>query len=332
MDHDGKNLDDPPELVEETEDMSEGRRQFDTNIDLGTSSSPQYWASFINETDLESLKSQAYVNTDGLAIRTNPQTGYKELFIAGSRTHRDWTQNALEAGGKMLSDVDLLLKVKGGYDKAKIVYAAEGLSKLEALDPTGTVVLHGTHNVLDSSTVARDEYAAYIDRVIEANDIDIVYGHSRGAATASGLKSDVKIIGLDGAMYIAHPSANFLNLTQTESEGFAVDTVLQAGYKHSLSLEHRAFHDVTRASGQKKRRKPGESAESKARAKAFKKFKKVHRPRRNVKILDKLLGRKTKSEKEDILKQRIKANASRRHKIEKRRKDKQLKKRRSKNT
>ena len=325
-------MEDPPELVEETEAVSEGRHQFDTNIDLGTSSSPGYWATFIGETDLASFKAEAYSNVDGIAIRTNPRTGYKELFIAGSRTHRDWTQNLLEAGGKMLSDVDLLLNVKGGYEKAKIVYAAEGLAKLEALDPTGTAVLHGTHNVLDSSTVARDEYAAYIDRVIKANDIDVVYGHSRGAATASGLKSDVKIIGLDGAMYIAHPSANFLNLTQTESEGFAVDKVLQAGYKHSLSLEHRAFHDVTRSAGQKKRRKPVESAESKARAKAFKKFKRVHRPRRNVKILDKLLGRKTKSEKEELLKKRIKANAARRHKIEKRRKDKQLKKRRSKNT
>ena len=331
---DAENLDDPPELVQETPSLStEGRSQFDTNIELGKNSNASYWIDFINETDLEAFKQEAYVNHDGLAIRKNPVTGYNELFVAGSRTRSEWAQNFLEGGSKMLTDVDMLLKVKGGYDKVKLVKNMKGLQKLEALDPSGTIILHGTHNVLDSSEVIRDQFAEYIDQVIKEYEIDVVYAHSRGAATVSNLHSDVKIIGLDGAMYLAHSETNFLNLSQVEYEGFGIDEVLQAGYSNTLSLEGRAFHDVARAKNEPKRANITESEEARLRAeKRAKHETRVHKSRKRIQVFDKILGRMSKKDQEkavfDYWEKKKLLELKRQKEEKKRNKKEQLEKRR----
>lgn len=313
------NIEDPPELVPEPPVVPGGRDQFDTNIDLGSQSDPGYWTDFIRDSDLQTFKQQAYSNRDGLAIRYNPITGYKELFIAGTRSKGEWAQNVTEAAEHGLRVVDPVLAAQSAEQKAQILANAEGLGKARAFDPTGAILMSEVHNVLETSEVARDEFAAYIDELIQSEGIQVVYGHSRGAATASGLKSNVTIVGLDGAMFIAHPDADFLNITQPASEGFAFDTALQGDYKNTLTLKKRAFHDVTRARAESKRKRPEPTASSESRARARAKRERPLRTRKRVKILDKAMGRMSKSEA--TLKMTKAIETRKRKKIEKEEKD-----------
>lgn len=244
----------------------------------------------MSSTDLGSFKAQAYENPDGVAIRTNPETGYKELFIAGSRDFKDWTSNIHEGQYHLFEKFKGLLELKGGKDKAQLVKEAEGLGKLEAMDPIGMIGMDRFEGFLGLSESHRDEFSAYIDRIIEAEGVDVVYGHSRGAAIASGLKSDVKIIGLDGATFIGHDDSHMLNINQPASEGYAFDFVLDAGHKNSITLKDRAFHDVTRAYGSDKPEAPKATKASIARDKKRKnKLKKTRLPRL-AKFFDKITG------------------------------------------
>lgn len=302
------NLDDPPELVEETSNLS-ARQKFDTNLHLRGNSDPGYWSAFIDSSDLAAFKKQAYVNPDGIAIRINPETGYKELFIAGSRSNRDWFQNFVEVTETGLKKGEILLQAKGGYNKAKL--AQEG-QYLESASPFGQIALEELENILQTSTVARDQFSSYIDTIIEEEGVEVVYGHSRGAAIMSGLHSDVKKVGLDGAMVIGHEDSDFINVIDPGYTGFSFDTLLTTGYKHNVELPGRRFHDVTRdrtSLGKRARaiwdayrgHKPKEPEPTEKSLQRVRKRKKLDtrgfKSRKRVQILDKVLGRKRPAEK-----------------------------------
>lgn len=290
-------------------DLSEqllSRQQFDTQIMLKEISEPQYWESFLDDSDINTFKTQAYVNPDGIAIRTNPITGRKELFIAGSRTSRDWMQNIAEGVDHSWDRVNAVMTTLGTAEKAKIVYDAEGWAKAKAFDPSGAIIMEESHNVFQSSTVARDSYAAYIDDIIREEDVEVVYGHSRGAAIMSGLKEDVVMIGLDGSTFISHDDADFINLVQEPVEGsFSFDKLISTGYKNNVQLSGRAFHDVTEskhsglissAKSKLKKRKIKPTKESKARVKKRKQTNQGRKKREKIKFLDKIMHRMSKSE------------------------------------
>jgi hypothetical protein len=201
-------------------------QEFEKAVALKEQGDPSYWSMYMRDSDLSGFKAQAYTNPDGIAIRVNPVTGKKELFIAGTRDSGEWAQNVLEgekAGLGWLSKV-VGHPIEGG-----------GLGSLA--------------RTTDLSGEARDAWSQYIDELIVENNVEVVYGHSRGGATLSGLKSDVTKIGLDAATSIGHEHQDWVNLRNPAIGGAGFDAGLSIGYKHNLVLKDTAFHDVTRHKG-----------------------------------------------------------------------------------
>lgn len=234
-------------IIPNVEAQVSSAEEFDIQVSLGKNGDRSYWSSFLQRSDLHTFKHQAYVNPDGIAIRENPITHKKELFIAGSRTYGDWFSNLSETVDSAWDKVELVMNIKGMNDKIKKAYnAASWAERAEVLDPTGVAVMEEGHSLFQVSGVARDNYSSYIDGIISKYNVEVVYGHSRGAAVMSGLHSDVKKIGLDGATFIGHEGSDFVNLVNpSEPRSFAFDKLLSSGYDHNLSIPGKAFHDVT---------------------------------------------------------------------------------------
>ncbi|BAO48206.1 hypothetical protein [Chaetoceros sp. DNA virus 7] len=184
------------------------------------------------------------------------------------------------------------MNVKGASDKAQLAMQAEWE---EVLAPEGALAVEEASSVLKISDDERRSYAAYIDNIIQENEIDVVYGHSRGAAIASELESDVQIIGLDGAMVIANDQANFLNIRQDDSEGYGFDRTIAGPYENTVIVKGGAFHKVAVPEGYHTK-KPKASQEALERAKA----RKHNRARHIARAIDRLTARKTDKELEEI--------------------------------
>ncbi|BAJ79014.1 hypothetical protein [Protobacilladnavirus chaelor] len=280
-----------------------GRFQFDRCYDLGAQSDPRYWGNYIDTSNVSGFQEQAYVNKDGLAIRINPTTGYKELFIAGTRSPLEWVQNVAEGIGITATENEELLHAVGGAEKAKLAYQAKYAS---ALDPLGAIALSGVKNISGISVDARDEWADYIDKLVEAEGIEVVYGHSRGSAIMSAMESEVKYISLDGAMIIAHPKSEFLNL---QSGRGGVDLALAPNYKNNLVIEDRAFHNVSRpVHTRKKKAKASKEAVTRHKQRSRQKRDRSRHQKTSdrIKVLDKLLGRKRPRDQKVIMEKAIK--------------------------
>lgn len=248
--------------------MQEARDQFNSSLDLGGASDPRYWAEYLDASDIEAFHQHAYANADGLAIRTNPITGYKEMYISGSRNSRDWMQNVLEAIDHGFDSLDDFIKAYGAARKGeKLVEGASWGEKLEAADPQSQVLFEWAKNALSGSEASRDRYSSYLDMLVVEDNIDVVYGHSRGSAIMSGMKSNVKKVSLDGAMYIGH-EVDYINIANApfdEETGVfrsGFDYAISSGYKNNVYVKNRAWHDVSRGYNVKKHPKPKPSATS----------------------------------------------------------------------
>ena len=130
------------------------RSEFDSNIDIGNKSTTDYWVDYMSRSELGKFRAQAYANDSGISIRTNPVTGYNELFIAGTRTGRDWAQNFAEGLGT----------------------AWNGLSK----DMPNSIAKELIDDGLEVSEMHKAQFAQHLDELIEENNVKVVYGHSRG--------------------------------------------------------------------------------------------------------------------------------------------------------
>lgn len=199
--------DEVPKLVEEEAIVPaiEAVKEFNTAYELGGHGDPGYWDRFFRESKMADFGAEAYKNKWGYAIRTNPTTGNKEMFLSGSRTVGDWGSNIVEA-------VDLIPGVQWG----PAVFSEE----------------------------LRHDYALRLDDVIEREGVVVVYGHSRGGAVVSDLKSNVKIIALDGATNIGS-KRDIFNIS---TDG--IDIYI-SGLKHenTLVMKGRAFHNVIEPKG-----------------------------------------------------------------------------------
>ena len=194
------------------------RSEFDSNIDIGNKSTTDYWVDYMSRSELGKFRAQAYANDSGISIRTNPVTGYNELFIAGTRTGRDWAQNFAEGLGT----------------------AWNGLSK----DMPNSIAKELIDDGLEVSEMHKAQFAQHLDELIEENNVKVVYGHSRGAAHLSLLKSDVTRIGVDGATSIGDRS-DFLNLRSSS----LFDKGLGMAHENNLEIPNTLFHDVTTQKG-----------------------------------------------------------------------------------
>ncbi len=95
---------------------------FMTQVMLGKHGDPEYWKSFMKDSNMNEFKKVAYKSKEGYAIRVNPLTGKKEMMVAGTRSVRDWLQNVLEVSGT----------VSGRVSDMKRDEYAQKLSKISA--------------------------------------------------------------------------------------------------------------------------------------------------------------------------------------------------------
>ena len=152
------------------------RNAFHSNYSLGRFGSKEYWTQFMQKSELPAFKKSAYASRAGYSIRTNPWTGHKELFIAGTRTGTDWMQNFAEGSG-----------------------------------------IIGPNISADISDSFTNNYVEHLEQVINDNNIEVVYGHSRGASIMSKIKSPkITKVGLDGASVIGEKD-DYLNIIQSRS-------------------------------------------------------------------------------------------------------------------
>ena len=204
---------------------------FNQHYSLGKHGDPEYWANYFEQSQLNAFKNEAYERKEGYSVRTNPFTGNKELFIAGTRSGREWLQNIVE-----------------GAEHAGLPSAAGWLSER-----------------------SKRHYADRLEEIIEREGITVVYGHSRGAAIMSLISSPgITKVGIDGASFIGDKES-YLNIIQSRSVAGLGDNLIAVGHHNNIRLKQRAFHDVTRAKTYKKVSKVSNvEKRQKARVKASK--------------------------------------------------------------
>nr|P0DOK3.1 RecName: Full=Viral protein 1; Short=VP1 [Chaetoceros setoense DNA virus] len=147
---------------------------------------------------------EAYASERGYAIRTNPHTGNKEMFVAGTRNGWDWASNALEVTG---ASHILNNPVHSGVRAGEVGYMyATG-------NPVPPEYLGLAEKVADTietpngriATPWRAKAQEFYSQVVVDEEVDVVYGHSRGGAIVADMQLPAAVtkIGLDSAMILA---------------------------------------------------------------------------------------------------------------------------------
>ena len=132
--------------------------------------------------DFDSFVQDGYKK--GYTIRTNPRTGKKEMFVAGSRSIGDWVLNAVDAG----------------------LYGVENLVSplVDEVWEEGTSLPAESRPHLDKLDVFRQYGQWRLGRIARREDVDVVYGHSRGGAMVADMNvGTADKVGVDSAMWIA---------------------------------------------------------------------------------------------------------------------------------
>lgn len=187
-----------------------------------------YWDDYLEKSKMSEFLTAAYENPNGYAIRVNPITGNKEMMIAGTRNRgdfsiRDWVQNVAE-----------------GIHHIPLIEDIVGEERWGAVDALGTY-----------SEARRDEGSKRYEAIAEEEGVEVVYGHSRGAAVMSGMNGPWESVGLDGASYIGHHKS-YTNIVQ---KGGLFDRAIAIGHKGNIGVRNRRFHDVTSRKGKPPKRK-----------------------------------------------------------------------------
>lgn len=152
----------------------------------------------LKQQDFRDFVHKGYASKDGYSLRTNPKNGEKEMFIAGSRHASDWFWNGTDA-------------VLYGADKV--------LNKMESAAITGVSDLTGIPFPKHPVDIKAFEYLdkprhkkqSFFEKIARDNNVQTIYGHSRGGAYVADMNVDATKVGLDAAMLIARDTslANF---------------------------------------------------------------------------------------------------------------------------
>lgn len=140
----------------------------------------------------------AYEAPEGYAIRINPYTGKKEMMIAGTRHSTQWLLNAMDSG---LYGGDKLMKTGANFVLDNTIN--------RVTDPVGELLpkahIKGV-KLLENVDIPRKQKERYYTQIAKENNVDVVYGHSRGGAMVADMKlpKGTQKVGLDSAMLIAH--------------------------------------------------------------------------------------------------------------------------------
>jgi hypothetical protein len=136
--------------------------------------------------------SQAYAAPSGVSFRTNPDTGEREMMIAGTRHHMQW---ALNAADSILYGADKLIKNESNFLSAQLKKDSLGFIDLGHKDT------YKFFAKLDRPRVHKEKLYS---RLARTQHVDVVYGHSRGGAMAADLDFEGTKVGVDAAMLIAN--------------------------------------------------------------------------------------------------------------------------------
>jgi hypothetical protein len=132
---------------------------------------PEYYAKNLLPSNkfMDNGFTAAYNNKDGYAITVNPYTGEKSMYVRGTTFKRggiEWIQNLFE---------NPLMKNIGG----------------------GSLLIHKlSHRI-------RQNQASYLSDIAKKNNVQTVYGHSRGAPLVADMYGNFRKVGVDGAMLIS---------------------------------------------------------------------------------------------------------------------------------
>jgi len=165
----------------------------------------------LSHSSFDEFAREAYDDVNnGYAIRVNPTTGDKEMFIAGTKPpgHGQWLLNVWDIPWYNLANVT-------------------NVKSFEKMDPW------------------RYKKTKYFEEIAREEGVDIIYGHSRGGAILADMDVDrhVTKVGLDAAMSIAADK----NMTNLQEFGFSgiFDKVIGATGKENVNFDlGPKFHSV----------------------------------------------------------------------------------------
>lgn len=187
-------------LLNRTAIVGRGRaRQYGRASDAAIDSNLDYFSADLSDPNFNAFVKDAYKSEGGYSIRINPNTGEKEMFIAGTRHGSQWALNLLDS---ITYGADKL--VNTAYNDT--VAMELGLPKSEL-------------KMLGRLDVWREQKQKDFERIAYEQGVDVIYGHSRGGAMAADLHSykgkriKAKRIGLDAAMLLANKT-DTLNLNE----------------------------------------------------------------------------------------------------------------------
>lgn len=136
----------------------------------------------------------AYASKDGYAIRINPLTGEKEMFVAGThgptelRGLGQWGLNLWDTGIAILEHPSDVLGPEFQWTTDTLTWLrGKGLDPVPWLDPW------------------RQRTQKRLAKIAKEQGVDTIYGHSRGGALVADMdvNDGVKKVGLDAAMLLA---------------------------------------------------------------------------------------------------------------------------------
>jgi len=168
--------------------------------------------STLNDKSFSVFANKAYSSPDGYAIRRNPKTGKKEMFVRGTTFKRggvEWLQNLAETPG----------------------FGSLGL---------------GEQFSSDVSRHFRSKYSKFLTDVAKRESVSVIYGHSRGGAVVNDMNvPGASKIGLDAAT-ILNRAPTIPNYRQKQ----AFDALIGANAKHTykgsrwVPLGSKRYHKV----------------------------------------------------------------------------------------
>jgi len=153
-------------------------------------------------TEFKKFVNEGYAAEDGYSIRINPNTGQKEMFIAGTRNAAQWGLNALDS---VLYGADKV--ISAGVNATERAFMKEIFHKDVAPVPVNLKLF----SRLDRP---RENKTKFYEQIAKDEGVEVIYGHSRGGAMVADMNvPGVEKVGLDAAMLIAR-NTDELNINE----------------------------------------------------------------------------------------------------------------------